>query len=497
MPMTVRELLDDPELGLRVVVDGTLDRPIRWVHTTELRDPSLYLQGGELILTTGVWRDAGLTSDQFVAPLRAMDVAALGYGIPTAYGGVPEDLEKACRDAGLPLVAVPFELPFIAVTRAFVDREYGGREDALRARVRRNDELVRAAGYGSGLEGMLGVLDPGLCAWVSGPGSQVAAHGPPPADDDVAVVRAAVTGLQPEYPVAAGRWLAYPIVTVGRTEAHLVVAVGPHGPSDDDRAAIDQTLPFLGLELARRRAIRESERRLAAELVDLIMAGPGQQQATAARLETFSLDAGRPLAAIVCEAGDPDEALDPLELALAEAGVTAVAAVKAPEVVVVVQWDADEPGLAGVAAGLHARLDEPVGVGGLAADAGGLRTSIVEARHACRFARLRRDAGWATHHQVGTHSLLLALQDEDVLAAFRRALLQPLEEHDARRHSQLVATLDRFLSSGCRWQRTAEELHVHVNTLRHRLGRIEQLTGRDLGSMEDRVDLWIALRSRG
>ena len=75
MPMTVRELLDDPELGLRVVVDGTLDRPIRWVHTTELRDPSLYLQGGELILTTGVWRDAGLTSDQFVAPLRAMDVA--------------------------------------------------------------------------------------------------------------------------------------------------------------------------------------------------------------------------------------------------------------------------------------------------------------------------------------------------------------------------------------------------------------------------------------
>src|SRR5436189_281944 len=83
----------------------------------------------------------------------------------------------------------------------------------------------------------------------------------------------------------------------------------------------------------------------------------------------------------------------------------------------------DEAGLATVAAALHARLGEAVGVGGLAADASGLRTSIVEARHACRFARLRRDAGWATHHQVGTHSLLLALQDEDVLAAFRRALL--------------------------------------------------------------------------
>jgi PucR family transcriptional regulator, purine catabolism regulatory protein len=497
MPMTVQELLNDPDLGLRVVVDGALDRPIRWVHTTELKDPSLYLQGGELILTTGVWRDAGLTSEQFVAPLRAMDVAALGYGIPTAGGGVPDDLERACREAGLPLIAVPFELPFIAVTRAFVDREYGGREDALRARVRRNDELVRAAGYGSGLESILDVLDPRLSAWVAGPGSLVTAAGPAPSDDDAAALRAAVAGLQAEYPIAAAGWLAFPIVTVGRTEAHLVVAAGPRGLGEDERAAVDQALPFLGLELARRRAIRESERRLASELVDLIMAGPGQQQAAAARLETFSLDAARPLAAIVCEADDPDAGLDPVEIGLAEAGVTAVAAVKAPEIVAVAQWDGEEPELADLAAALHARLGGAIGVGGLASDATGLRTSIVEARHACRFARLRRDAGWATHHQVGSHSLLLALQDEDVLAAFRKALLQPLEEHDARRQSRLVETLDRFLSSGCRWQRTAAELHVHVNTLRHRLARVEQLTGRDLGSMEDRVDLWIALRSRG
>ncbi len=497
MPMTVRELLSDPALDLRVVVDGPLDRPIRWVHTTELADPSRYLQGGELILTTGVWRDAGLTSTRFVAPLRQMDVAALGYGIPTADGDVPADLERACRRAGLPLIAVPFELPFIAVTRAFVDREYGGREDALRARVRRNDELVRAAGHGSGPERTLDVLDTRLCAWVAGPGSQLVSAGVEPTEEDAAAVRAAVAGLQAEYPIPAGRWLAFPIVTVGRTEAHLVVAAGRRGLGEEDRVAVDQALPFLGLELARRRAMRESERRLAAELVDLLMAGPGQQHAAAARLETFSLDAARPLAAIVCEAEDPDAGLDPVELGLADAGVAAVAAVKAPEIIAVVQWDAGESELAGLAAALHQRLGGAIGVGGLAGDATGLRTSIVEARHACRFARLRRDAGWATHHQVGSHSLLLALQDADVLAAFRRALLQSLEEHAARRPSQLVDTLDRFLSSGCRWQRTAEELHVHVNTLRHRLARVEQLTGRDLASMEDRVDLWIALRSRG
>ena len=237
-------------------------------------------------------------------------------------------------------------------------------------------------------------------------------------------------------------------------------------------------------------------RSLAAELIDLIMAGQSQARTTAARLATFGLDASAPLAAVVCECEDGDIGLDRLESALADAEVVAVAAVKTRELVAIVGWPGDEGGLARLAARLHERMEEPIGVGGIAADSTGLRTAVVEARHACRFARLRRDAGWATHDQVGSHSLLLALQDEEVLAAFRRALLRPLEEHDARRRSRLVETLDRFLSSGCRWQETATALHVHVNTLRHRLDRVEQLTGRDLGSMEDRVDLYIALRSR-
>lgn len=497
MAMRVQELIDDAALGLEVVVDGDLERTVRWVHTTELADPSAYLEGDEVILTTGVWRSAGVTSARFVAPLRRAGIAALGYGLPEPDATVPADLVCACRRARLALFTVPFELPFIAVSRAFVDRVVEERETGLLGIVRRNDRLVRAAGHGSGIAGVLAVLDPALRPWVIGPGRRVVAASAGPAVDDVRRVAAAVAGLQPEYPVAVGGWLAFPVVTVGRTEAHLVVAGRRGGLAADRRAEVDQSLPFLGLELARLRAVRESERRLAAELVDLVMAGPAMQQAAASRLETFGLDPAAALVALVCEAGDLDAGLDAVERHLADAEVAAVAALKAQEIVAVAHWPGAEAGLADIAAGLHGAMEEGVvGVGGLVADASGLRASVVEARHACRFARLRRDAGWATHHQVGSHSLLLALQDEDVLAAFRRTLLQPLEEHDARRRSRLVETLDRFLSSGGRWQETAAALHVHVNTLRHRLRRVEELTGRDLASMENRVDLWIALRSR-
>jgi purine catabolism regulator len=494
MPMRVSELLAVPGLDLEIVVGGDLERVIRWVHTTELADPTRYLQGGEVILTTGVWRDAGTTSTGFVAPLERSDIAALGYGIPQPDAVLPPDLVEACEAAHLPLFTVPFEVPFIAVSRAFVDRVYGQREEALRARVVRNDRLVHAAGHGEGLDGILDVLDGRLRPWMLGRGRHVIAGSA--SAGDVACVCADRAGLAQPQPVAANGWMAFPIVAVGRTEAHLVVSAGESGLGDDDRAAVDQALPFLGLELARLQVLRENERRLAAELIDLIMAGQAQARATAARLATFGLDASAPLAAVVCECEDGDVGLDRLESALADAEVASVTAVKTRELVAVVGWPGDEDGLAGLAARLHERMEEPVGVGGIAVDSSGLRTAVVEARHACRFARLRRDAGWATHDQVGSHSLLLALQDEEVLAAFRRALLRPLEEHDARRRSRLVETLDRFLSSGCRWQETATALHVHVNTLRHRLDRVEQLTGRDLGSMEDRVDLYIALRSR-
>ncbi|MGH3087713.1 MAG: PucR family transcriptional regulator [Rubrobacteraceae bacterium] len=83
-----------------------------------------------------------------------------------------------------------------------------------------------------------------------------------------------------------------------------------------------------------------------------------------------------------------------------------------------------------------------------------------------------------------------------MLASFRDSLLGPIEDHDSRRGADLLPTLEAFLVSGGKWKETADGLHIHVNTLRHRLARCEELTARNLNSMDDRVDLYIAIRSR-
>src|SRR5690606_20364826 len=98
-----------------------------------------------------------------------------------------------------------------------------------------------------------------------------------------------------------------------------------------------------------------------------------------------------------------------------------------------------------------------VGVGSAAVGVQGLRRSLIEAQHACSVAALRPKGDGLTHDGVSEHTLLLALQEPQVLEAFSYAILKPLEDHDRNSHVKLVETLDRFLMSGGRWEATAAE----------------------------------------
>ncbi|MGW4910838.1 PucR family transcriptional regulator [Streptomyces sp. NPDC004270] len=60
----------------------------------------------------------------------------------------------------------------------------------------------------------------------------------------------------------------------------------------------------------------------------------------------------------------------------------------------------------------------------------------------------------------------------------------------------LLSTLETFLACDGSWARTAEALHLHVNTVHYRMQRVEHFTGRDLSRLSDRLDLWAALMCR-
>ena len=82
--------------------------------------------------------------------------------------------------------------------------------------------------------------------------------------------------------------------------------------------------------------------------------------------------------------------------------------------------------------------------------------------------------------------------DMQVLSVpFHGALVQ-----DKAAAGELQASLRTYLQHNARWESAAGELFVHRHTLRYRMRKVEELTGRDLGSSFDRMEFWLALRGR-
>ncbi|GAA1063752.1 hypothetical protein GCM10009574_013630 [Streptomyces asiaticus] len=136
-----------------------------------------------------------------------------------------------------------------------------------------------------------------------------------------------------------------------------------------------------------------------------------------------------------------------------------------------------------------------LGVSAAVHSADGLRGALEEARHARRVAAARPGRVCAAGHQeLASHVLLLPFVPDDVRRAFTARLLDPLREYDLRHRAELIPTLEAFLDCDGSWTRCAARLHLHVNTLRYRIGRIEQLTGRELSRLEDKLDFFLALR---
>ena len=125
----------------------------------------------------------------------------------------------------------------------------------------------------------------------------------------------------------------------------------------------------------------------------------------------------------------------------------------------------------------------------------GIADAVARARQARRLAALPGGGvRLVDAAQVGSVGLLLSLLPPEAGQAFRDRLLDPLRAYDREHGTELIRTLEVFLSCSGSWTKAAEVMFVHVNSLRYRIRRIEELTGRDLSALEDQAALLLALQ---
>src|SRR5918999_498947 len=94
----------------------------------------------------------------------------------------------------------------------------------------------------------------------------------------------------------------------------------------------------------------------------------------------------------------------------------------------------------------------------------------------------------ASHEDLGAFTLLLALQDDEALRLYSESLLEPIESTEGEYGGELLRSLEAFIEQNGQWERAARQLYCHRHTLRYRIRRIEELTGRDLARARDRIE---------
>src|SRR2546421_9502983 len=155
--LTVRDLARDLELELLAGEDAA-EAPVRWVHISELADPTPWLSGGELLLTTGMGLGDAAAQREYLERLADHGLAGLGFGVGFGHETVPPALVDTAGARSFPLFAVPYELPFIAVTeRAFtqlVNEQYA----VLRRSIAAHERLQRIVLSERGLDAIAGAL---------------------------------------------------------------------------------------------------------------------------------------------------------------------------------------------------------------------------------------------------------------------------------------------------------------------------------------------------
>jgi sugar diacid utilization regulator len=552
--LRVRDLLDVPGLGLRLLTDVSgVDRVIRHVYTTDLPDPSRYLTAGDLVLTGMIWcREAG-DADRFVRALVKAGAGVLGAG--EALGEVPPEVIAACGRHGITLLAVPAETSFATITEEVGRRLNGDRATAMTRVLGRRRLLLSAVAEGAGLDAMFRLMGREIgaeCWLLTAMGRVVGGTGPSlPAPvalrlageylkaDRIPVI-ARVSG--PRVPAAGDG--KYSLFTVGgepRVTSWFLACAGqdqdwPH----ELRESVAELAADAALERARLDAGRAGDRRLAEAIVAKLAseAGEGASPAEIAslmRAAGLSPDAGYLVAVMSAEAGrmtgaNADRWRSDLaeELAVPYADGTVVAPLGEQIVALVPLLAAARPE-AGATAGegqdaahafaarlqdAHAVLESDrsrirltIGVSAPAEGVAALVGALHEAESARRLAAMRAGTGAAsgpappavsvvTSDEVASHELLLASVPGSVLRSFRQRLLGPLQAYDERHRAELLPTLRQFLACSGSWNACAASMYVHVNTVRYRIRRIEELTGRDLSCLDDQVDFFLALRIR-
>jgi PucR family transcriptional regulator, purine catabolism regulatory protein len=470
--LTVHDITAVPGLGLHVAAGaGGLGREVSWLHVSELSDPTPFLEGGEFLLTTGLGvGELASAQRSYVRRLAGHGVAGLGFGVGFGYAEVPPAVVEEANKLDFPVVSVPYEVPFVAITKAAARELVNEQLAQLTRALEVHERLADAVLEGRGLPALLAIVCNHLdCSLAL-------------ADEAGRVLAERHAGKRVSFDGA----LELPVAL--HDETATLKAVRTEAPFGEyDLLVLHHGQTALALELSRRRAVSAAELRLAGDLIEDLESERLEEREAARRMTAFGLEPDGSYAALLAiprNGGGTERLRQEIATELDRTAVRYLSTSRRDRAEFLVEASSEDDAVA-LATRLVETAEARVAVG-RPARGRALGRSLLEARAAL-------DAGdgqVASYQDLGSLELLLGLSEAS-LEAFVDRVLGPVAHNE-----RLLESLTALLECGNRWSDAAARLGVHRHTLRYRMDRLREQTGRHPDDPKQQMELWLAVRAR-
>ncbi|HEX3824811.1 MAG TPA: PucR family transcriptional regulator [Mycobacteriales bacterium] len=483
------------------------ERLITWVYVSELPNPGPWLDGGELVLTLGLWlRNGSCTADLYVQRLVESGAAALAVlAAPqtadlATYPEVPPELVAAANCHGLPLLRVPGEVTFLTVTKtiayALASQSLARLSETLDAQ----ELLARDAVGRGGLAGMTARLATLLNAWilVIGPTGTILDSTPNAPLDRVeellSGVRASLSARGPNVlPLlsATESVLAYRLQAGDRHCGSLIIG-RQVPPTATQRRVINLASVIMTLILDREQGELDLSQRLRTKYAQALLRSDNRTAELLAALIGIAVPTGPVFVLAAGSRVAGDQPRQRAWLALRESLGTAVVAADNESQVAVL----DAPAGAGLDLVKPIVSDVPDLVIGLAGPVDPQDLGLAQRQAMSALAEAMRTDCQVIDSNRPAPKRLLDVLPRAAARAFAAEALGPLLEYDRTHRGDLILTLRCWLEHSGQWEPTSAAMGVHRHTLRNRIGRVEEVLGVRLSSADTRMELWAALQLR-
>jgi purine catabolism regulator len=526
--LTVRELVQEAGLGV-VPLTGEvgLENVIQGIHLSDLEDPTPWMTSGMVLVTTGVtFAESAAAGLLLLERLKERDAVALGIGVGHYMDSVPDEMVEKARALRIALFESPLVIPFRTIVdyvyNALASSDLHSAKRSLAMQTQLLDHLIEGRDVVDLVADLSSILSvPTVLFDASG---RILA----PADGDSRMQKTARI-LWEEYtrvdgvvgPVgaleSASRRLYYRKVQLHGVVERVLAATAPQSQATE---LLETSLSFvqrlLALDLLRSREQLTAHRRVRSLLLEDLLAERDSSRELLRRLEEQDIDLrlGWRLIYVGVDSWVLEDApgeepgafavesavLDATDECFGSSSINFLSLMQDKTVIVLAVLDSiplDE--VRSILGGLRSRLEGlttssvAIGCSGPVAGLVRVRAAVDQGAQALQHARTVPGEGARFFEELPRLLRLLNAQDPEAMNALYDRFIAPLARHDERHHTVLLPTLRALCANRLSAHRAAEALLIHRNTLHKRLRRIQSILDIDLDSMDDILEVYMAL----